>query len=405
MDKRNKMTMLNYIAVLSIFLFSGAGTFMNAAVQTMIDAWPNVPVSTVRMVVSLPPLIALPVILYVGTAVGNKLSYRFCAIVGTASVVVAGVAPYFFYSNWGLVLAFRALLGAGVGLLGIRNSLVLASVPEDKRASYIGYGTVLFNGSAMLANLVVGVLADYSWRHPFLFDGLAIIPLVIMIFFLKEPEKVDRTSKKGNAAGTTVEAGKERTSWRIYYYYAMQVVTTAALYPLLSGLSTYIAGNKIGSVLVVGTILAVYQLAGALSNMVLNPIQKFFKQYTIGVMCILVAVGTALILFVPKIPVIFVGAALAGIGWNIMVSMFQVYNGQVASPQKMAFSSTVLVAMMRLGIFASTYFLTVCHSVFHRSTDAESAFIGCLIIYVILTVIAFVCKVAPEKYYSQKTNS
>ena len=38
MDKRNKMTMLNYIAVLSIFLFSGAGTFMNAAVQTMIDA-------------------------------------------------------------------------------------------------------------------------------------------------------------------------------------------------------------------------------------------------------------------------------------------------------------------------------------------------------------------------------
>ncbi|MDY3998740.1 MAG: hypothetical protein SOY73_06535 [Blautia sp.] len=40
MTQRNQLKIMNYAAILSIFLFSGAGSFMNAAVQTMMDAWP-----------------------------------------------------------------------------------------------------------------------------------------------------------------------------------------------------------------------------------------------------------------------------------------------------------------------------------------------------------------------------
>ena len=118
-----KMRGVNYIALLSVFLFAGAGTFMNAAVQTMIEAWPDVSVTTVRMVVSLPPLVSLPVMLITGGMVGKKLSYRFCAIFGTLLIALGGVAPFFVSSSWTLVLAFRAILGVGVGFLGMRNAL------------------------------------------------------------------------------------------------------------------------------------------------------------------------------------------------------------------------------------------------------------------------------------------
>ena len=39
----NHKIILNYIAILAVFIFSGAGTFMNAAVQTMIESWPQIP--------------------------------------------------------------------------------------------------------------------------------------------------------------------------------------------------------------------------------------------------------------------------------------------------------------------------------------------------------------------------
>ncbi len=163
--KEKKMSGINYIALLSVFLFAGAGTFMNAAVQTMIDAWPDVPVSTVRMVVSLPPLVSLPVMLLTGGIVGKKLSYRFCAIVGTLLIALGGAAPFFVSSSWTLVLVFRAILGVGVGLLGMRNALLVYSVPEEKSAAFTGYGNALFNGGAVIASPIVGILSQFSWKH------------------------------------------------------------------------------------------------------------------------------------------------------------------------------------------------------------------------------------------------
>ena len=93
---KQKRGFINYVAVLSVFLFSGAGTFMNAAIQTMIEAWPNLSATTIRMVVSVPPLVSLPVMLVIGSIVGKKISYRACSILGTLCIAVGGVAPFFF---------------------------------------------------------------------------------------------------------------------------------------------------------------------------------------------------------------------------------------------------------------------------------------------------------------------
>ena len=131
MSQKKQLRLVNTIAILSIFLFAGAGSFMNAAVQTMMDAWPQLSPTTVRLVTSLPSLIALPVTIWIGTVAGKRLSFRFCSIFGTALILGGGVAPFLFSSNWTLILVFRALVGVGVGFIAMRNSLVLRAVPEE----------------------------------------------------------------------------------------------------------------------------------------------------------------------------------------------------------------------------------------------------------------------------------
>jgi MFS family permease len=401
---KRKLGMLNYAAVLGVFLFSGAGTLMNAAIQSMMDAWPQLSPTSVRMVVSLPPLISLPIMLIVGVIVGKKISYRFCAVLGTALIACGGIAPYFFYSNWSLVLMFRAILGIGVGFIGMRNSLVLRTVPPAKQAAYIGYGTVLMNLGNVIANPIVGVLVRFTWRHAFLFDVLALIPLILMIAFLVEPEN-EMTAEKAETKEKINESGIG-LNWRIYYYIVLQFVTTASLYPLLAGMSTFMADKNLGSTAMVGTVLSIYTLAGACVNMIISPLQKFFKKYTITTMCLLVAIGQGLILFSPSIPTIFVGCSLAGIGFTSLVTMFQVYNGQAAPVKRVAFSSAVILSMLQLGIFASNYFISLCHAMLRRSTEVESVFGGCLIVFIILAVLSAVLKIVPETTIleSQKTN-
>lgn len=398
-EKKFTMNTLNYGAMLLVFLFAGAGTFMNAAVQTMIEAWPELPTSTVRMVVSLPPLVSLPVMLFIGTVVGKKLSYRFCAIVGTFLIAAGGVAPFVFSSSWTLVLVFRCLLGIGAGFLGMRNPLIVKSVEPAKQAAYIGYASTLFSLGGFIANPIVGFLAQYSWKHPFLFNGLAFIPLIVMVLFLKEPPEEKAEEKAGDSTKASLTEGKGKISWKVIYYMVMMIITTMTLYPMLSGLATYMADKQIGNTVLAGTMLSAYSIAGVIANMFLGSFHKVLKQYTIAAMCAVTAIGTAAVLFVPSVPSLFLGVILAGGAFTIIMSTFQVYNGRISHPSVMAFCSTVIIAMLQLGVFLHAYFITACHAVFHRATDVESSYLGCLIAYVVMAVIAVVLHVAPEEDY------
>lgn len=384
------MNMLSYIAVLSVFLFSGAGSFMNAALQTMMDAWPGLSATTVRMISSVPPLVSLPVMLAVGSMVGKKISYRTCSILGTLLIAVGGVGPYFLHANWTIILVLRAVLGVGVGFIGMRNALVNAAVPPEKAAAFIGYGAVLYNLGNVLANPIVGILCQKGWQYSFLYDAIAFIPLLLIVLFLKEPEHKEAEAEEEKAGKR--EEGK--IGWRIFYLCIMQFLSCCVLYPLLSGMATFIADKNLGSAAITGTILSVYTLAGAVCNFFLAPIMKMFKRFTISFLCLLVAGGELLIVFFPSVPVIFVGCALAGIGFGVVISVFQIYNGQSAPPSRAAFTSTLILAMLQLAIFASNYFIAGCHAVFQKATDAESAFIGGIIVYLAMAAASAVLPIA-----------
>lgn len=399
MNKKENLSVLNYLAILSVFLFSGAGTFMNAALQTMIEAWPQLSASSVRMVVSLPPLISLPVMLFIGVVVGKRISYRMCAILGTLLIAVGGVAPYFLSSNWGLILFFRSLLGVGAGFLGMRNALIVRAVPKEKQAAFIGYGSTVMNVGAFIANPIVGILAKYSWKHPFLFDAIAFIPVIIMLFFLREPEAEEEAPAEEIKEAEAVPAEKGTFTWRLIYYAIMQLLTTAVLYPMLSGLATYVSVKGIADSVLAGTMLSAYSIAGVVANMFIGQIMGATKKFTIGLMCALAALGQAIVLFVPSVPTLFVGVIFAGAAFNIMISVFQVYNGRVAHPSIMSLSSTIILAMLQLGIFASNYFIIACHAIFQRGTDIESSYVGCMVAYIAMAIFAFIVHVAPQEDY------
>ncbi len=408
MEHKKTLTFLNYAAILSIFFFSGGGTFMNAAVETMIQAWPELSVTMVRMVTSLPCLVSLPVAILTGRLAGSKISYRFCAVFGTILILVGGVAPFFFDKSWTMILVFRTLLGIGVGFSGMRNALIINSVPEEKKSAMIGYGSSAMNASAMIAGPVVGILAGISWKAPFLYNLLAVFALLLVTFYLKEPEKVTGSELKTGAESENVaerrkKGGGEKNpeGWKILVYIALQFILTMALYPVLSGMSTYMAAKNIGSPFMAGISTFVYGLFGVLINLVLNRLIGFFRQYMLPAMCLCFSIGMAMVVYLPVLPAVLVGVALISSGFNTLMSLFQVYNGKVSTPAQVGLTSTIIISVLNLGNFVSVYYINACHMIFSRGSDIESTFFGSMILYAAAAVLAVIVKPAPESEYKR----
>ena len=72
MKDNNKKAMLNYIAILAIYLFLGTGSWENAAIETMAQAWPAVDITLIRMLGTIPFLVSMPIMLVIGGLVGKK---------------------------------------------------------------------------------------------------------------------------------------------------------------------------------------------------------------------------------------------------------------------------------------------------------------------------------------------
>ncbi len=396
----HRKMVMNEIAILSLFIISGAGTFINADIQNMIEVWPEVSTATIRLVSTLPGLVAIPTTVLAGFIVGVGGKYRVCCLTGTALILIGGIAPYFLCGRWIVVLMFRVLLGVGVGLISIRNSLLNRSVPQERITTITGYGVALMNAGAMFAGLVVGILAGVNWRLPFLYNLMAVIPLFLVMFFMKEPQIDRRCYGKDRENMPYTQSNRTAQSWKAGVYIVLQMMMTAALYPILSGMSQYMAANHIGSSFFSGLSNVAYNSAGLLINLIVAAVMSKLKQYVVPVMSISCAVGIGIIVAMPQIPVILIGNIVCGITFNMMMSVFQIYNRKVCSPQRMAMTSTLIIAAQSLGTFASIFFIDICHVLFGRNSDIESAFIGCAALYTVIAIVSLFLRIAPEEEYS-----
>ena len=383
--KTGASAMLNLIAILAIFLVSGVGNFQNPAIATFQAAWPDVSATAINNVSTLPALISLPVMLIVGAVAGKKVKYKPIVLLALICSLVGGLGPMFFAPSWTVVLVFRAILGIGAGCFGVRSAILLSSLEESQRATWVGIGTALYSGVNLVMGPVVGALTRVSWKAPFGVNALCIVTLVMVLFFMQEPETEAAPAEETEAA----PAAKEPLGTRPVIYAILQAIATGVMYPLLLGISTFFVNKNIGDGVMAGTVITCYSI-GCLASMVLGPVQKVFKRLTLPVAYLVAAAGVAIVLFFPGFMTACIGSIIAGAGFMIAFSMLQVFNAQVCGPTVLALASTLILVGNNLGVYISSYCMTFFHAVFGRPTVEESAFFGDMVVFIIFAVLAFI---------------
>ncbi len=392
----------NVIAIITLYIYGSAGGFESAAIQTIIEAWPGETAVAIRMMLTVPAIVQAVIMVGIGPLFGKYIRYRRAGIIGLALVALGGTVPAFYAPTWLFVLVCRGVgIGGGAGLLSMRTALLIKSVPHEDRGKWIGIAGACASLLSMVFMPLSGVLAQLRWNYCFLVNILAFACLVFSVFFLKEPadepaEPAAAAAAEERISGDETGGHKERPAGtgtaarmnpRVILYVLIVFITNAIVYSAISGLSTIFMENGLGGAGAAGITTSLYCLAGATGSLLLKLIQKAFRYQLITICSIACGAGILIVTLAPSAIAATFGMMLTGFNFFPIVSSLQVYNGEDQPPERLAFSSILIMMGTMTAIFCSNLFILLCGKVLNfRNSEVSSALLAGSVIFVLMGI-------------------
>lgn len=342
------------IAVLSVFFVQmGIGT-ITPALASIAAAYPAIPFTTLLLVSTLPTLISVPATLLSGRLAGSVIKFKTLLIIGMSLFLIGGIVPYFI-TDFGMILAVRAIFGIGLGIVTpLGAALVISFFGGEVRAKMMGFGNVAANIGGILFQLLGGIAASAFWGYAFLVHSLGILTF-ILILFLPEPAKAPV-----QAAGEA----KPKLPGSVFGFAFVAFAIMALLYPLLVNMSTIIATGGMGGPSDAALVLTMFTVGGMLAGFIFAKVFGVFKKNTLAVGLGLLAIAMVCVGMGNSIIFMYIGATSAGFGFSFIIPTIFMDLGAAVHPSQIPTASGIVLASMNIGGFASAYIFALLAGVF-----------------------------------------
>lgn len=288
----SKAWILIAVGVLATFLMPQVSFIITPAVQSLSERYPDIAYSNILMLQTAVYLMIIPFSIISGMITGTKLSYKTVGCLSAILIGVGGLFPYFVQDNFWLIYASRFVCGAGEGLAFPLGSALIIEYFQGRRRNIIqGISMFVLNISGVVYQNVSGHLCTVNVGLIWLLHACLIIPLVLMLLFLRDPEKVSDADKAVIAGPTVAQAQDEnkpqnlnetekpsrhkRAFWLTVAFGTMFI----PYYAILLNMSQMLDYRDIGDAATAGLVGSCYTIAGLISAFlypVLFPILKKF---------------------------------------------------------------------------------------------------------------------------------
>ena len=378
------------VTILYISMLQMGGMGLSPSLASISAEMPEVPVSVVQTLTSFPSLVMIFVCLIANKLV-FKLGKKVILLTGAACISVVGLLGYLFNSSIVLLYVWAALLGVGFGTVLPTTSGVLAENYEGRsRSILIGAQSVFTNIGAMYLTYVGGWMAAIHWHLNYLVYLYALIPVILGIIFIPN-------DKPAIAASTACQ--EERVSVRSLSRNTWVYGAITFLFMILYGVhsanvSFFVEEKSLGSLAVVGTIMAVSTIGGMVGGATFGFVNRLFKTYTFCAAFILMAIGLFITISADSLTPVMIGALVIGcsISWDIPQSMLSITNENSVEAAAMACSVAHIGG--QIGNFASSLVMTNITSLFGSTVTFRYSFtaVACVVMAVITFVLLKVIK-------------
>jgi MFS family permease len=345
----------NFIALLAAYFAANIIFIMSPAINVMsTELFPDKSYTAILLISTISSLCMIPGSLVAG-AILNKIGFKKLAVISLGGIAIFGTACAF-TNSLGLIYVFRGIVGFCLGLgFPLQGTMSLQLFNDKERPKYLGWATVSLAAGSVFYMMVSGALADHSARYSFMFHLVALIPMILIVIFLKQPTAEEIAANNVEAPSQVPEHGK-MPGYAIFTA-VMFALVFFAFYTVLLNMSSICAYENIGGAAVAGALLSVYCIGNMCGGFLFNPLSKAAKGLVVPVGLLLWIAGTACVAFGHSVFMIVLGALLSGTAvqtvWPGTVNTYSEY----VPKDKQSMAVAVFVSGMNIGCFLTTYFI------------------------------------------------
>lgn len=341
-----KYGVLVQITSLVVALLMYTTSMTTPALSAIAAAFPDAAPETIKLISSIPSLM-LCVFSLVSGWMTTKLSIKKCILIASGLIFI-GILPVFF-GGIQFVIFTRVVFGAGYGLIFPLASAVVTDLFEGaKKDTMMGWKSAIGALAGVVFQTLGGILTAYSWRFAFL-GFLLVIPIVIMVLVFL-PDNGVQAKKDGKAEG--------KFTTTLVICAAVGFLLNTVQFSFMQDMSFVITGDGLGEALDTANVLSTFTAFSFIAGLIYVLFAKLFKKFTPVVAILLVGIAFAVAVQAKTLPVLFVSAAIFGLGFGFTnPSLTLKAAASVTHPSKTPVAISIYVCATGIGQFLSAYVL------------------------------------------------
>ncbi|MDQ3681476.1 MAG: MFS transporter [Bacteroidota bacterium] len=238
---------------------------------------------------------------------------------------ISGAAGYFL-NNLYHILISRALLGISVGMsMPIVITLIADYFEGMERQKFVGLQIAFMSMGGILFIGLGGILADFSWRHPFLIYLSSLLVLPLSIVFLHEPAIV----QKRNQANTNV-----RAPGIIWMLFINIMIMWIIFFLIPVQIPFHLKAIGVEKNWLIGAAIAMATAFSAISSFSYSKIKSrlsFLSIFSLGYL--LLAAGFVCISISNTYVLVVIAMMLSGLGMGMMIPNTNMWVMKIAPPE------------------------------------------------------------------------
>lgn len=330
------------ITVLSPSLTLTSIVALSSALAKIAQAFPEVSVSAVQTLTTLPSLIAVVVILLSGY-LSSWLRKKRIVVISVGLMLAGGLMPLVFHQNFTQLVFAGIVFGLGYGGVSpMTTALIHEHYSQAEQPAMLGFQSAVIGIGGVLFSYLGGKLAAVCWWYAY-FSYLLLVPVFLLVLRLPE----------GNLTKQENHSFRNLLNGKLLFYLGQSVVFAAFFYVFQTNLALLVEARSLGGAQTAGTVLSTQSAAGILSGILGGKILGKLKNMSLS--CIFGVSGLALLLIYisGSLVPIYIAAACLGFVFSLRMPAGYLKATSSVRPECATLAITVYCSFSQVGQFLS----------------------------------------------------
>jgi MFS family permease len=278
-----------------------------------------------KLILTVPALFIAVLAPFAGQII-DRFGRKIPLIISLIIYALAGTSGLYLNNIIGLLIG-RAFLGVGVaGIMTINTTLIGDYFQGKERSRFIGWQGAFMAFGGVIFVSVGGLLADFSWRMPFLVYFFSLIVLIFTFFYIYEPVVIqNKTIIQKRTAKVWVK--------NIGVVWVTSFIGMVVFYMIPTQIPFLLSATGNISSSVVGYSISLAVLAGGILSVNYGKIRMNFNYFQIySITFFLIGIGFLIISFSYTYVAILSGLVIAGFGTGLLMPNSNLWLISLAPP-------------------------------------------------------------------------